>query len=342
MPTISFDTFHDDLLHDIQPDYYGRRLATASSDRTIRIFALPTDSTQQPHLVDTLKGHDGPVWSLAWAHPRFGSILASAGYDGRVIIWKEQESSASTTAAAAGGNGSWMKIKEYTGHTASVNSVQWAPHELGAMLACASSDGRCTVLHFRDDGTWQEYVWMAHHGGANAVSWDAAVPAGALLAAQAPASGGQQTTTSSSSAPLQRRLATGGCDHLVKIWQFSTTSQAWIEESVLRGHDDWVRDVAFAPSIGLPRTRLASCGQDKRVKIWVQSKPGEEWVERELQEDGFPDVVWRLSWSLSGAVLAVSGGDNKVGLWRETVKGAWECVEEMDERSTYASTSTTG
>lgn len=29
-----------------------------------------------------------------------------------------------------------------------VNSVSWAPHELGAMLACASSDGRVSVLFF--------------------------------------------------------------------------------------------------------------------------------------------------------------------------------------------------
>ena len=35
-------------------------------------------------------GHEGPVWQLAWAHPKFGSILASCGYDSRVYIYKEQ------------------------------------------------------------------------------------------------------------------------------------------------------------------------------------------------------------------------------------------------------------
>lgn len=30
-----------------------------------------------------------------------------------------------------------------------VNSVAWAPHELGAMLACASSDGKISVLEYR-------------------------------------------------------------------------------------------------------------------------------------------------------------------------------------------------
>ena len=28
----------------------------------------------------------------------------------------------------------------------------------------------------------------------------------------------------------------------------------------------------------------------------------------------FEDVVWHVSWSVSGNILAVSGGDNKVGI----------------------------
>ena len=43
----------------------------------------------------------------------------------------------------------------------------------------------------------------------------------------------------------------------------------------------------------------------------------------------FPDVVWRVSWSLAGNVLAVSCGDGKVTLWKEALKGAWECVNEL-------------
>jgi len=36
-----------------------------------------------------LSGHQGPVWQVAWMHTKFGSMLASCSYDGRVIIWKE-------------------------------------------------------------------------------------------------------------------------------------------------------------------------------------------------------------------------------------------------------------
>jgi hypothetical protein len=31
----------------------------------------------------------GPVWQISWAHPKFGTLLASCSYDGSVIIHKE-------------------------------------------------------------------------------------------------------------------------------------------------------------------------------------------------------------------------------------------------------------
>jgi WD40 repeat protein len=59
--------------------------------------------------------HTGPVWQVAWANPKFGHILASCSYDGKVIIWKEQQQ-APTPNSLSGG---WTKIKEHTLHTAS-------------------------------------------------------------------------------------------------------------------------------------------------------------------------------------------------------------------------------
>ena len=103
--------------------------------------------------------HTGPVWQVARAHPKYGHILASCSYDGKVLIWKEQR-------GQGVGTGGWAKIKEHTLNTASgryylprnlacclqhaeFNSVSLAPHELGAILACASSDGKISVLTFK-------------------------------------------------------------------------------------------------------------------------------------------------------------------------------------------------
>lgn len=36
-----------------------------------------------------LFSHNGPVWQISWAHPKFGNIIASCGFDKKVCIWKE-------------------------------------------------------------------------------------------------------------------------------------------------------------------------------------------------------------------------------------------------------------
>ncbi len=117
-------------------DYYGRKLASCSSDRTVKVFDVVDGAASGQG--ETLRGHEGPVWQVAWAHPKFGSILASCSYDGKVIIWKEEASSAAAGAqgvgagaygrAGAGGygaqsQGGWQKIKEHAMHTASGESA---------------------------------------------------------------------------------------------------------------------------------------------------------------------------------------------------------------------------
>ena len=56
-----FEPGHADSVHDAQFDYYGRRLATASSDATVKLFDVLGGGHQ--HLAD-LVGHQGPVWQV--------------------------------------------------------------------------------------------------------------------------------------------------------------------------------------------------------------------------------------------------------------------------------------
>ncbi|KAG4122818.1 hypothetical protein ERO13_D11G290601v2 [Gossypium hirsutum] len=137
MPSQKIETGHQDTVHDVAMDFYGKRIATASSDSTIKIVGVSNNTHQ--HLA-TLTGHQGPVWQVAWAHPKFGSLLASCCYDGRVIIWKE------------GNQNEWAQAHVFDDHKSSVNSIAWAPHELGLCLACGSSDGNISVFTARADG----------------------------------------------------------------------------------------------------------------------------------------------------------------------------------------------
>ena len=59
MPSQKIETGHQDVVHDVARDYFGDRMATASSDTTIKIIGVGSFSHQ--HLV-ILSCHQGPVW----------------------------------------------------------------------------------------------------------------------------------------------------------------------------------------------------------------------------------------------------------------------------------------
>ena len=305
------DTGHEDMVHDAQMDYYGTRLATCSSDKSVKVFDIK-DGTQT-HVAD-LRGHEGPVWQVAWAHPRFGSILATCSYDRKVILWREDRS--------PNGGVIWNRMYEITNHDSSVNSVCWAPQEYGLILAAGASDGAISIISLNQStNQWEtEKIPNAHTIGCNAVSW----------------AGFNQSGV--------KRLVSGGCDNVVKVWRFEEAESRWSEESRMEGHSDWVRDVAWAPSIGggpSGRHVIASCSQDRRVIIWT--KEGEEstqWIPKELH--CFEDVVWHVSWSVSGNMLAVSGGDNKVSLWKETLEGQWVCISDVNKSGANVTAAPTG
>lgn len=250
----------------------------------------------------------GPVWQIAWAHPKFGNILASCSYDRKVILWKET-------------NGEWTKYYEYSNHDSSVNSIAFAPAEYGLIVACGSSDGSISVLTCNtENGMFDaKKIPNAHTIGCNAVSWcPSALPD--------PAFDQRTKQPSSNGASQVKRFVSGGCDNAVKIWK--EEGDRWIEESKLEVHCDWVRDVAWSPSLGLPSSRIASCSQDRRVIIW-STEDLTTWTPTVLST--FDDVVWSVSWSLTGNILGVSGGDNKVTLWKESLDGLWICVSEDKE-----------
>jgi|SRR5271170_3263480 len=69
--------------------------------------------------------------------------------------------------------------------------------------------------------------------------------------------------------------------------------------------------------------------KDKTVVLWTQTAPGQPWQKQALKSEPFPDTARLVNWSLSGGISAVSGGDNKVTLWREGLKGEWEDVSQV-------------
>ncbi|CAH8434582.1 unnamed protein product [Heterobilharzia americana] len=311
----TIDTNHEDMIHDAQLDYYGTTLATASSDHSVKIFDV---RNKKQLLVAHLREHQGPVWSLSWSHP---------------IYYLERSQR------------TMGKVYEYAEHDSSVNCVCWAPHSYGLMLACASSDGTISILVSDETNTWRAFrITDAHSVGVNSVSWAPSINAEFIF---------NPSATNGINPPI-KRLVSGGCDSLIKIWREDITSGSpeWIEEARLDGHTDWVRDVAWCPSLNISRQLIASCGQDGRLIIWQSSNETENRLNTSVTNNPnssgieskdysskpywrptvlytYSDVVWNVSWSVTGNILAVSGGDNKVTLWKENLEGNWIALSEI-------------
>lgn len=296
-PITTVDSSHEDMIHDCQFDYYSKKMATCSSDRTIKIFEVNGDIY---HCSATLTVHEGPVWQVSWAHPKFGVLLASCSYDGSIVVQKEVS------------QGNWARMYEAKFPEASVNSVAWAPHEFGLMLAAACSDGKVVIVEYKG-GVWGQRAAPINNDalGCNAVSW---APYHPIL------SHDDQNA-------MVYRLVTAACDNTVRVWRWTDSSVDVEEPKSNDPHRDWVRDVAWNPNPALPFSLFASCSEDRSVYIWKQRQNGSHWEPVLLRQ--FDAPVWRLSWSVTGTVLAVSTGDHRVSLWKQAVDETWVQISSL-------------
>jgi WD40 repeat protein len=74
-------TGHGDLVFSSAWSPDGRRIVTASADKTLRIWEVSSGM-----LLSTLVGHDDAVFGCAWSPD--GSRIASASLDSTLRIWE--------------------------------------------------------------------------------------------------------------------------------------------------------------------------------------------------------------------------------------------------------------
>lgn len=163
---------HNDLVTDAAYDFYGLRLATCSLDQrfvsirstfaltrnelSLRIKVWQLDERQgiwnveddwkvRPGLyvlelivTSNLQAHDAAITKVSWAHPEFGTILASSSFDRTVKVW-EQTSYTDPEPQMNGASGSstasrWVERTVLVDAKGTVRAVEFAPHHFGLKL----------------------------------------------------------------------------------------------------------------------------------------------------------------------------------------------------------------
>lgn len=107
---------------------------------------------------------------------------------------------------------------------------------------------------------------------------------------------------------------------------FFPNPQAFDKAYAGSGHSGWIRDVAWAPS-SVGGHKIATCGEDKSVMIWQQKSAGGVWTCKVLPVSSH--VVWRVSWSVDGSVLATTAADGATCMYKEGVDGEWKQTQTL-------------
>ena len=90
------------------------------------------------------QAHSGPIWQVAWAHPKYESVVATCGYDGLVKVWKRDL------------NNDWENLVFEQNLGSSVNCIAWAPWEYGLILAAGTAEGRLFIFERTPDDRWEK------------------------------------------------------------------------------------------------------------------------------------------------------------------------------------------
>jgi WD40 repeat protein len=293
-------SMHQDYVHHVAFDIYGRRMATCSGDRFVRVWDLTDNGVWS--LVGEWQAHKGSVTMLSWAHPEFGTLLATCGSDHESKIWEERTNA--TSAASR-----WTAKSQLTDARKAVSSLEFAPRHWGLKLATGSADG-CVRIYEAVDvmnlAQWPLAATLECFGeglGVTCLSWS---------------NGRFEPPT----------LVVGGAHPIV--YRYSESSRQYNPLIVLPPPlvGD-VLDVAWAPNVGRRYHYIASAeGQQLRIFKLSRSSEGDK-PEFESTQTLKVSNAWRCQWNVTGTVLASSGDRGLVQLWKSDFEGKFKCVSKI-------------
>lgn len=305
--------------------------------------ALPNDDGFTWELCDSWKAHESTIVKVVWASPEFGQVIASCSYDASVRIWEEDPRE------AYGSGRRWKRKATISEFHGALYDIAFAPSHLGLKLASIDSEGMFHVHEALDPNNLQY--------------WTSLMPEESLVTKQA--SRNRQSAFSLSWCPsmfFKEYIAVSAQDsayiyHKSELGKFQRVA----EFPSCKG---LIRDIAWAPSMGRQFQLIAVASLDKYIRVFKVTKAAAAPAVKgySADTDALMDVdegasgaqplnielistlgdhrseVWRVSWNITGTILASAGNDGNVRFWKASYSNEFQCmaVVSAEQRSGLA------
>lgn len=309
-----------DTITDISYDHFGHRLALSSTDHTIQIWDLGQDGTY--HLTSKFRSHSGSVWKVTWAHPEFGQILATCSLDRTAIIWEEVLDATVDTKRSTDQTSHWAKRATLVDSRTSLTDIRFAPKHLGLMLVTCATDGHVRIYEAPDITNlshWSLRDEFKCRMACSSITWNQSRIHAPMLA----------VGSDDANSPSPKVL----------IYEYNSHLRRWVKVDAVASATDPVHDLSFAPYIGRSYHLLGIASKNVQIvtiKHHPHQQPDHQVTNRfdiktVAQFDDHLSQVWRVSWNITGTILASSGDDGTVRMWKSNYLDSWKPLGVLNE-----------
>lgn len=255
----------------------GRLLASASADLSIKLWNFETFECTK-----TLNGHDHNVSEVRFVSS--GDHLVSCSRDKSMKLWE----------VASG-----FCIRTFTGHSEWVRCL--ALNAAGNLIVSGSHDEQ--VMVWAIDTLTPLQCLAGHNNVVECVEFASPNAIVELASADFVPKGETGEEEKVQSTRPREFVVSGSRDKTVMIWDVWRGTCL----SVLRGHDNWVRQLLFHPSGRF----LYTCSDDKTIRIW-DCKTGRS---AKVLTDAHDHFVTCISLNPRYPLLASGSVDKSVKVW---------------------------
>lgn len=331
-----------DTITDISYDHFGHRLALSSTDHTIQIWDLSQDGSYQ--LTSKFRSHSGSVWKVTWAHPEFGQMLATCSLDRTAIVWEEVLDATIDTKRSSNQTSHWAKRATLVDSRTSLTDIRFAPKHLGLMLVTCATDGHVRIYEAPDITNLSHWSLKDEFNckmACSSITWNQSRIHAPMLA----------IGSDDANNPTQKVL----------IYEYNDHLRRWIKTDSVATATDPVHDLSFAPYIGRSYHLLGIASKNVQIvtikplqvnntanvaslstSSTMNSQHHQHEIRTVAQFDDHLSQVWRVSWNITGTILASSGDDGTVRMWKSNYLDNWKPLGVLNDNVSAQSTNQAG